>query len=63
MFEIFWDLAGRPRALRRGNETPRSDILAQPQIERMDEREIADLPLTPRWPGVAANDCGETCTA
>ena len=50
MFEIFWDLAGRPRGFERGAEAVKSDVLSHPDIERMEEREIADLPLTPRWP-------------
>jgi hypothetical protein len=47
VIEIFWNLAGR--AMRVGAQTGTSaeDVLAHPDLARMDERQLADLPLSP----------------
>jgi hypothetical protein len=55
MIEIFWNLAGR--AMRVGEPAGgcAEDVLAHPELARMDERQLADLPLSPAPGRLAAS--------
>jgi hypothetical protein len=60
MFEIFWKIMPQ----REATEGTINDPLSHPDIERMSEREVADLPLYPRrTPRSADADVGRECLA
>jgi hypothetical protein len=65
MFEIFWKLKRSDTELATERRADANDPLAHPAIERMSERELADLPLGARLAAVrsAPADIGGECLA
>lgn len=63
MFEILWKVKRSDTDLSADRRADANDPLAHPAIERMSERELADLPLAARVARSAPAGIGGECLA